>query len=424
MKHISKSTLLTLVTTSTLLVSGCGESTSSSAGESFNQGSDSSNSGGDQTLVFDKATFLSDITDHVLIPTYKSFESLAMEQAQAINTFCAAQISNSAELTAQKESAQMSWRQAMNQWQQIEVMQVGPLTSDSNALRNKIYSWPVTNQCAVDQDVGHYENGSINGAAYDITRRTETRKGLDALEYLLFAPNANHSCSNASLAPSGWNDRPESERLVARCEFAVEVANDLVINASSLVSQWQDGYAANIKSAGSQSSDFGSQEEAINHISDAIFYIDSVTKDAKVAAPVGLKDNSCGSAACIADIESNMSNNALANVENNLVGLSKLFLGNAVDAADEDKKIGFDDFLVAVDAGDEADQMIAKLIAAIEISQALQAQGTTMQDAVQNNPQSVQELHQNIKNVTDELKSVFISNLALQLPATSAGDND
>ena len=42
---------------------------------------------------------------------------------------------------------------AMNVWQQAEMMQVGPLVNNSGFLRNKIYSWPLTNSCNVDFEV-------------------------------------------------------------------------------------------------------------------------------------------------------------------------------------------------------------------------------------------------------------------------------
>jgi hypothetical protein len=36
----------------------------------------------------------------------------------------------------------------------------------------------------------------------------------------------------------------------------------------------------------------------------------------------------------------------------------------------------------------------------------------------------VQEVHDQLKDVTDNMKTDFIQRLALELPATSAGDND
>ena len=39
-------------------------------------------------------------------------------------------------------------------------------------------------------------------------------------------------------------------------------------------------------------------------------------------------------------------------------------------------------------------------------------------------PEQVKEVHDQLKDVTDNMKTDFIQRLALELPATSAGDND
>ena len=55
-----------------------------------------------------------------------------------------------------------------------------------------------------------------------------------------------------------------------------------------------------------------------------MFYLDSSTKDAKLATPLGLFANVCGSQACPEAVESLFANNSVANVENNLARVSKV----------------------------------------------------------------------------------------------------
>ncbi|WP_199611152.1 imelysin family protein [Flocculibacter collagenilyticus] len=411
--QIVKSSSIALI--ALFAISGCGESTSSSEGSQFRTSSN------DNTTTFDKKAMITQIVDQVITPTFTDFKALTEAQVSATLAYCDAAKSNTDNIAALKEAAQQSWQNAMNTWQQIEVMQVGPLLTDGSKLRNKIYSWPLVGHCAVDQDVAHFENGEINGVPYDITRRTDTRRGLDALEYLLFNESLAHSCSSDALAPSGWNARPEAERLAARCSFAVEVANDLTHSANELLTEWtaQDGFAAQLTSAGENSNTlFPTANDAINHISDSLFYIDSVTKDAKMAVPIGLQDNSCNLAPCINDIESTLSANALSNIKNNLIGFSHLFLGHRQNATDG---LGFDDYLIAADAANAAQEMQANINAAIE---AIDSAEHSFQHMIINDQQKAQDLHQHVKNVTDQLKTVFITTLALDLPETSAGDND
>ena len=399
-----------------LALSGCSDSSDSKAGADFNTGITDD----DNTSEFDQTRLLTDLTTHVFIPSVQSFESLTADLISNVSDYCQAIEQNSADVATAKTNAQSSWINVMNQWQKIEVMQVGPLTTNDAKLRNAIYSWPVTNQCAVDQDVGHFELGTINDNAYDITRRTVTRRGLDAAEYLLFNDDLNHSCSSDSLAPSLWNQRSESERSIARCNFVSELATDINNSAKELTLAWTSdvtGYQTVLANAGNEGNPFDSAQAAINHITDAMFYIDSVTKDAKLAAPIGLADNSCGNAACVDDIESLLSNNAINNVQNNLVALQSLFLG----APKGTEAQGFDDYLIAVDAQELATTMATDIQAAIDATDAFSG---SMTDAVNASPEKVQALHQAVKTVTDNLKSLFITYLSLELPLTSAGDAD
>ncbi len=394
------------------LVQACSDSSSSEQGSGFDSGTTTPP---DLTTEFNRSQLLADVTDQAIIPTIESFQQLSQTQAVSVQAMCEAIVSgaeNTADLTAE---AQTSWRSAMDQWQQIEVMQIGPLLDNDASLRNRIYSWPVVQNCAVDQDVGYFEEGEISGQPYNITQRTSPRRGLDALEYLLFSENLDHSCSADRLAPAGWNERSEQERRVARCEFATEVAQDLANSATTLVDEWQGnaGYANTLKSA--DADHFDDEQAAINTITDAMFYVDSVTKDAKLAAPIGLGANSCNNAACVQDIESNISANSISNIKQNLIGLQKLFI------AGDEANAGFDDFLVAVEASELADTMKQDIQEAIELADSFPL---TMEEAVTTQPERVQELHQAVKDVTDNLKSVFITYLALELPQTSAGDAD
>lgn len=393
------------------LIHACSDSSSNQQGSGFG----GNNTTPDLNTSFNRTSLLADITDQVILPNLVQFQQRAQAQATAVEAMCNATTNNASNVTELTSQAQQRWQAAMNQWQQLEVMQIGPALDNDASLRNKIYSWPLVQSCAVDQDIGFFEASKNGGAAYDITRRTAPRRGLDALEYLLFNQNLNHSCSADRLAPANWNDRSEQERKVARCEFAVAAANDLSASATELLTKWQgnDGYGQSLKTANSAL--FDNEQAAVNRITDAMFYIDSITKDAKLAAPIGLQSNSCGNAACVDDIESSLSNNSINNIKHNLLGLQQLF------TAGNDNNAGFDDFLAAVDAKTLADTMKTDIQAAIDLAEAFDS---TLEQAVTNQPEKVQALHQAVKTVTDNLKSVFITYLALELPQTSAGDAD
>lgn len=396
-----------------IILSGCGESSSSDAGPDF----------GTPTTApseFNEAALIANITDNIVTPTYNQFEALSAQLISDIGTYCQTEVDFQAQNVSESQvstslsTAKESWRSAMNQWQQVELMQFAPLINNDGQLRNVIYSWPVTSTCGVDLDVVSFESGNINGAPFDIALRTPARKGMDALEYLLFNTNLNHSCTTATV-PEGWDNRTEQSRKIARCQFAREVASDINTNAQELTSQWsgENGFANVLKSAGTVGSQFETEHEAVNHISDALFYIDSVTKDGKLATPLGIFANECGAEACSEAVESPFANNSFDNILNNLLSLQKLYSG--------EEGVGFDDFLVDVGDSDTAVQMSTAIEAAIASIQAYQI---SLAAALDSNPDQVEASHNNVKDVTDIMKADYINSLALELPATSAGDND
>ena len=397
---------------SAALITGCGESTSSSEGSGFGENNQS-----DNDISFNQQALIANLADNVIAPTFTEFRDDAIAQQQAVTSYCQQQTALSqnaataADVQAALSTAQNSWTKAIGIWQQAELMQVGPLLENDARLRNNIYSWPTVSSCGVDFDVMFFRTGTVNGGAYDITQRTANRRGLDALEYLLFNDNLASSCSTA--APDSWDNLTDSEKQVARCEFAVEVAVDIRNSAETLVNAWQQ-HTAQLKQAGEAGSGFASEHEAVNRISDAMFYLDSTTKDGKIALPLGiLGDNSCGAQACAEDVESQYAQQSIQHIINNLEGFERLLQGG--------EGTGFTDYLINVGDQDTADTMLTDLQAALTNARTYQ---TSLAQTLTDNPEQVTQTHAEVKKVTDKLKTDFINSLALELPRTSAGDND
>ncbi|WP_286270422.1 imelysin family protein [Thalassotalea hakodatensis] len=407
-----KSTL-SITVASVLLTSACGESTSSKAGEDFGIKPPPI------TTDFDKAALVVNVVDNVITPTYQAFEEKSVEQAQAVNAYCDVEsqyadgFGNLEAVNTAKMTARDSWREAMSIWQQIEVMQLGPLVENSGYLKASIYSWPTVNTCAVDYDITFFKADTVNGQPYDISKRTPTRRGMAALEYLLFNDNLADSCEAS--APDNWNNQSESYRKVARCEFATVVADDINNSATTLTTHWlaTEGYANQLKQAGSDDSAIESVHAAVNRITDAMFYIDKSTKDGKLAEPLGYALNECGSAVCPESVESIYAHASIEHITQNLIGFEALLSGA--------QGVNFFDFLEQSNAADVASLLKEHIDLAIAQSQEYQ---TSMADTLLTDEEKVKQTHANVKNVTDTLKTDFINKLALELPKTAAGDND
>jgi predicted lipoprotein len=414
------------------LLSGCGESTSNSAGPNADKdtGSDSGTVTEPGTSTFDQKQLIANLTDNVITPTFEAFASQAQSLPSAVKGYCDLETSfdpsmqDDATTVARDEAllaAQNAWRNTMVSWQHAELMIVGPLLENDKHLRNDIYSWPKANTCSVDQDVVYFEQGNINGTPYKISDRSDKRRGLDALEYLLFNDKLAYSCGSLTAGDilADWNIRDEQPRKVARCKFAVEVANDLNLSAQTLLTQWkgEQGYAQVLKNAGQPGNKFATETKAVNEISDALFYMTEELKDYKLATPLGLFDNQCGLEACPEAVESVYAKHSIENIKANIDAFEKIFLGGSNEAGN----VGFDDFLDEQQASDTKEKMLAGIAQAKAAANALEG---NLQTALIADKAGVEKTHGDVKAVTDQLKNDFINKLALELPKTSAGDND
>ncbi|MCW8107449.1 imelysin family protein [Alteromonas ponticola] len=389
-----------------ITLAGCGESTSSETGTQYGHPS--------TTPVennFNESALIASVVDNVLVPTYQAFATKADTLHQSVSTYCEALRTNSNPASAQSD-AQDGWRAAMHNWQLAEVMQIGPLAENDFALRNRIYSWPNVSTCAVDQEVVRAQDDN-----YDISTRTASRRGLDALEYTLFNTSLEHTCTVAGTEPDNWDKLTDEQRKQARCDYAEIVASDLVNNANNLVSEWSGdtGYGNILKNAGQPDSRFSTSLEAVNDISDAMFYVKEVTKDAKIATPVGIAANDCGTSPCPQNAESVYADHSLQNIIANLKALRTLFLGG------EESDTGFNDFLSDVGDNDTAERLRTDIEAAIAYAESLNGSFSSI---LEDSPEQIESLHDDVKTVTDTMKTDFIESLSLELPATSAGDND
>lgn len=363
--------------------------------------------------TFDRKTLLANLGENVVLPVYESFDARVTDMATAIDAHCAGL--GTADEASLRAAAQDAWKQSMNAWQLVEVMLFGPVSMNEGALRDVVYSWPIVSTCAVDQDVNLHRT---DPASYDIATRLTNRRGLAALEHVLFNDDLAHTCPPQA-APVGWDALVDADRKSARCSFAQVAVADLAAQAQTLLDAWRPGTGAYL-AAFTSASAFESAQAGLNVVSDAMFYLDTETKDMKLAEPAGIAVNVCNTTGqpCPAELESLLARHSRDNVLTNLRGFQMLFIGQGLDGVDG---VGFDDFLRALDAAPVADQMSANIAAAIAAVEAIPG---AMEDALQSDYQAVVDAHAGVKAVTDLLKTQFLTVLGLDLPDGGASDND
>lgn len=382
-------------------------SSQSGAGPSGVGPSSSSTGGGS----FDKSEMLNNLGAQIA-GTCASFATAADALAAATQSY-ATSLS-----TADRDAARQAWRDAMDVWQRVEIMQVGPAGVKSAVLggediRDEIYSWPLVNRCRVDQEL---VDGTYSDASAFATKLINVR-GLDALEYLLFNDAATNACTaQSSINTSGsWNALTDLAQ--RRADYAHTAAVLVAQQAAALDERWRATGGNFIAELQAPSGTYADEQQVLNALSDAMFYLDTRTKDVKLAIPSGLSD--CAADVCPEALESTFAGYSKQQIVGNLQGFQILFLGGAPAELDA---LGFQDLLVALGQNDLADRMRLDIEGALAVAEAIEEADLTA--ALATDPESVRDLYFAVKKITDVLKSDFVTVLDLNLPKTAEGDND
>ena len=366
---------------------------------------------------------------NVILPTYASFETAAGALVASLETYVTdLEVGNDA--VDSLAEAKTQWVDTMHLWQQAEVYQVGPSASltdlevavGAQGIRDEIYSWPDVNPCGVDQDI--VTDKYATDDFFDV--RSSDRYGLDAAGYLLFFQDADNNCSviNSINSQGTWEAISADELVQKRARYVHAVATNVEDRAIELHNAWkQDGgnFVEDFATAGQTGSSYATLTEALNDLSDALFYIEKDVKDFKLAKPAGIQG--CSQVSCPDSVEAPFSRVSRDNIIANLEAAQKLFLGEG------EAGIGFDDFLRDRDPSDVADAMSANLAATIEAAQAMdntlyEAASSVTEAECEAGNDPICHTYYTLKSFTDDLKTRFVEILELNLPVEASGDTD
>ena len=393
-------------------LAACADANSAGAGADAGIGADAGAGGNDASFgeSASRAAFTANLAEAVIVPTYEAFSESTDVLVASAEAWQAS--GDAADLLA----LQNAWRQAAAEWQRAEMFQFGPagamaLAVGGEDLRDLLYSWPIDNPCRVDQELvdAQFSEG-LSGYAVNV-------RGLDAMEYLLFGDASANACSpNSRINRDGsWEALGASVRATHRADYALALAQQLQQDAATLLGWWSaDGedFLREIRDAGQGSATFGTEREALNALTDALFYLEKETKDMKLAVPLGLID--CTTAACPERVESAHAGASLDHVRANLLGFDALFAGT-------DDVPGFEALLTDLGAGELADRMRSETQRAINAIDAIEM---PLSVAVVQDPGAVLAVHEAVASVVRDLKTQFITTLDVEIPQRAEGDND
>lgn len=363
---------------------------------------------------FDRTALLTHLATNVLLPLQADVDAKAALLPAAVDAYCDAL--DAGDVGGTLEAARNTWAAAVDAWQRAAELQLGPATMDAGTLRDRIYAWPSLAPCDIDRDVVTHWN---TPGSYDLSTKLGRQRSLTTIEFLLYPPNDDHNCA---IQPTGWSalgaDLPR-----ARCRLAHTLAVDVAAAASELHTAWRaDGgnYVGELSLAGTASSSLPSAHEAVNLVSNSFFYVDRTVKDMKLGEAAGIvMGNVCGTinVPCIREVELLYADRATFAIRANLTSLREGVTGTTATAEGP----GFDDFLIAVGHPELAANMIADLDSAIAKAAALP---DSFLDALANDYAAVVDMHAAVKLFTNDLKSQFLTVLALDIPDDVASDND
>ncbi|MBS2016061.1 MAG: imelysin family protein [Deltaproteobacteria bacterium] len=388
--------------------SGVASSSGASTGSSSTSGATSGGPGG-----FDKLALLRAVADCTLARA-RHFDGAAKALRDASAAFAADRSA------ANADARKAAWSSAMASWQEVEIFRFGPSASSTQPggadLRDQIYAYPLFNRCKVDEQTvaKTYETPAFATSLI-------FARGLGSFEYLAFYAGSDNACAAGAPLNAGgaWAALGPDELAARKAGYARAIGDDVAAKAAALVTAWDPAsgnFHAALSQPGSPKSPYKAVRDALNAVSDGMFYIEREVKDVKLARPLGVSPD-CATTRCPELVESPHMKTSNAHLAANLVGFRRIFEGCADDGAG----LGFDDWLRAVGQGALADRMLAALA---DARAAVAALDLPLEEAITRSPAKADLVYAAVKALTDLMKTDFVTVLDLDLPKQSEGDND
>lgn len=323
------------------------------------------------------------------------------------------------------------WEAVVAGYHKLDALALGPITEIDPAtnldIKAKLYSWPATNLCRADKAV--YDI-SFKGQIVEILPYNS--KGLDAIEYLLFANTDAVKCNlKAHPMLKDWLALPETTKIKNRCDVAAYLASELAVLADKLKNKW-DRQKGNYSKKLVDGSKYPSHKAAINEITNALYVLETV-KDIRLGIPTGKNKKECTTGKCPERSEHLYSNKSFTAIEARLEAFKLGFFGGNPSSLNS---YGIDDYLKQANHPEIADK-IGRFIARAETNLlTLKAQGdlatmaTNIDPALcqastsDNRSEELCSLYEDIRAITSTVKTEVLVALSLNAPPVYQGDND
>lgn len=366
-----------------------------------------------------RRALLDSIANRVIVPTFEALQAEAADLRSVTEAYDEAVRTGGGITTSARAAARAAFADFTLALQAAELLQLGPYGNPSRftgglGIRDEMYSWPIVSACRVDQETVEavYEDPDF------FDRELPNVYGADALERLLFAEGTDNACPDPHPINQDetWRELVASGLERSRAAYAARVAERLLEDATRARDAWTGGFADQLRAAGEAGSAYRTTQEAVDQLFASMFYLDRQLKDAKLGAPLGITALCTSDDGCPDLLESQHAALSLEWARANLSAFEQVFFGGGSDDAEA---YGFDDLLEASGAPDLAARMRSNLEAARDAGADVPA---PLRDHL-DSPEA-RALHAAIQAFATDLKTQFVSVLALRLPNEGAADND
>lgn len=356
----------------------------------------------DNTVVEDNEVVL-EYLDDIAVQVMQPEISITLEHLDVlIDSIQALENESISSTSLELSLAQDAFATTMLQWQRMEVFQIGPWSSSllsdvGQDLRDDVYSWPLVNSCRIDQVTASKEY-----LAEDFFEASLVSvRGLDAIGYLL-SVSVDSTCPSQvpPISDGVWAELSEDEIQHRRIEYAQVLAEGIKSTLLVGSEQWSNGFPHDL---------YENQSEALNDVFNAMLYVEEMVKERKIAHPLGLRPE-C-STDCYLDVEGG---DSVAYLIANLQAFELLFTLGTDDG-------GMTGVLSDIGEGEIANQIVTNTQLTIEKLETLE---DSLAASIQQSPEDVQSVLDVLSDVTSPLKWDLAAVLRLEVPKSTAGDND
>ena len=326
---------------------------------------------------------LKGLGEQIFLPRYVEFE----ERAHEIEARASALCDDPTEETL--GAARDVWWASRAPWKRNETVAFGPYV-EPTFFGDAIDFWPCRPESILlVLDGTEPIDGSLLGAA---------AKGLPAIEYLLYEPDADVVAESA----------PGSRR----CEYLGAMSVELAAEATAIREAWDPAggdFLGELVEAGRDSETYDSVDMALGEVVNRLVYDIEAARNAKIGAPLG--NRTAGVPQPYA-AESHYSGRSLEDVRDNLRGVEEVCFGADVEDAQSLTR-----YLDGIGRGDIAPALRE---AFDESYAALDAIPGTLNEAVVSDPALVQEAVDRLGELQLLIQADLINAMGLMLTFTDA----